>query len=224
MEYLLVSATGREIRPLLDAFSLDGLRDGDTASVNAYGHRLTVLVTGVGMMQAAFHTGVLLSGQSFDHAIQAGIAGAFDRELALGEVVEVVSQQYGDLGFFADGHITDVFDMGLMDADRAPWWRGKLLNPGKDNRRHATLSKVSGLSVNSVTSQQDVVMELQARYGAQVESMEGIGFQYACLSRGQEYAEIRAISNYVEPRDRGKWQVETAVAALNAYLLDWMRG
>lgn len=223
MEYLLVSATAREIRPLLDAFSLGDLQDGDSVTANAYGHGLTVLVTGVGMMQAAFHTGVQLAARSFDHAVQAGIAGAFDRELALVDVVEVVSQQYGDLGFVTQGRVTDVFDMGLMDADRTPWWRGKLLNPGKDNRRHASLPKVSGLSVNSISSQEAVISELQVKYGAQVESMEGIGFQYACLSRGQEYAEIRAVSNYVEPRDRSKWRVEAAVAALNGYLLDWLR-
>ena len=45
--------------------------------------------------------------------------------------------------------------------------------------------------------------------------MEGAAFFYACLSAGLEPVQLRAISNYVEPRNREAWRMREAITALN---------
>jgi len=46
--------------------------------------------------------------------------------------------------------------------------------------------------------------------------MEGIGVCLAADRAGTPFAELRAISNPVGPRDRESWQVSDALAALGA--------
>ena len=44
--------------------------------------------------------------------------------------------------------------------------------------------------------------------------MEGFGVATACALAGVPFAEVRAISNAVGPRDRGAWRIGEALAAL----------
>jgi futalosine hydrolase len=44
--------------------------------------------------------------------------------------------------------------------------------------------------------------------------MEGAAFMYSCLIRHLPCAEVRAVSNVVERRNRGAWKVQEAIAAL----------
>jgi len=49
--------------------------------------------------------------------------------------------------------------------------------------------------------------------------MEGAAFHYACLKEKVPYAEIRSISNYVEKRDRSKWNIPLAIKNLNDFFI-----
>jgi futalosine hydrolase len=47
-----------------------------------------------------------------------------------------------------------------------------------------------------------------------VESMEGAAFMYASLIAGVPFAQVRAVSNMVERRNRGAWKIDAAITAL----------
>jgi futalosine hydrolase len=49
--------------------------------------------------------------------------------------------------------------------------------------------------------------------------MEGAAVFYACEQEGMPCAQIRAISNYVERRNKASWQVDLALKNLN----DWLQ-
>ena len=49
--------------------------------------------------------------------------------------------------------------------------------------------------------------------------MEGAAFMYTCAVNGVPYAQVRAVSNVVERRNRAAWQIGPAVAALSASAL-----
>ena len=53
------------------------------------------------------------------------------------------------------------------------------------------------------------------RANPQVESMEGAAFAYACALSGVSYAQVRAVSNVVERRNRAAWRMDLAVQRLN---------
>ena len=43
---------------------------------------------------------------------------------------------------------------------------------------------------------------------------------YACLVQGVPFAQVRAVSNVVERRNRGAWKLKEAIDNLNAIALD----
>ncbi len=133
----------------------------------------------------------------------------------------MVSERYADLGAEdRDGHFLDLYELGLDDPDRFPFTGGKLLNP-RPLGLEGTLP-VSGLTANTASGQAERIGALAGRCPVQVESMEGAAVFDCCLRMGWAFAQLRGISNYVEPRDRAQWQIGLAVSRLNAVVERWI--
>jgi futalosine hydrolase len=85
MKILLVAATSAEIAPLIAQHGLGSHTD----SFMLGKYQVKVLITGVGMVSTAFALGQELAKNSYDLAINAGIAGSFDRSIPLGKVLHI---------------------------------------------------------------------------------------------------------------------------------------
>lgn len=226
MEILLIAATPFEIQPLVSSLPKAKLlnQGAENPLTQRYelpdGNHVVVFVTGVGPMSTAWHLGWYLAGHRPDWMIQAGIAGAFDRTLQLGDVVQVVTERFGDLGVEeADGSFTDLFQMGLLEKDVPPFSQGLLKDPAAG--RFNFLPQVNGLTVQKVHGTAASIAAIQKKYpDVQVESMEGAAFFYAALQTGIPFLQIRSISNYVEPRNREAWNIPLAIEHLNRVLLE----
>jgi futalosine hydrolase len=77
-----------------------------------------------------------------------------------------------------------------------------------------SLRAVEGITVNTVHGNQSSIACVTSRFSPQVESMEGAAFMYACLVHGIPFAQIRAVSNIVETRNRDSWKLREAIDAL----------
>ncbi|MEM9886755.1 MAG: futalosine hydrolase [Bacteroidota bacterium] len=217
MRILIVSATPFEIVPLRDYLEHEFEQKEENIYVRA-DLEVQILVTGVGQMLTAFAMGSILSQKEFDLLINAGVAGAFDRRLQLGAVVQVASEQFGDLGAEEkDGRFLSIHDLKLIDDNEVPFQDGKLLNTSSTD--FDFLPKASGLTVNKVHGNTASIEQIQEKYNAQIESMEGIAFFYAALMSETPFLEIRAISNYVEARNRESWALGLAIDRLNEVLV-----
>lgn len=179
--------------------------------------KIEIHISGVGMMATGFALGKAFALQRYDMAVQAGIAGSFDENIALGTVLAVASERYADLGAEDKDAYIDIFDLGFLDKNTLPFAEGKLWNKTPVLVGH-TLPLVSSLSVNTVSGQQTTIDARKARYAAQIESMEGLAFHYACLQNNIPFVQVRCISNYVTPRNRADWKIGLAIANLNNYL------
>lgn len=202
MHLLVVAATEGELASL------------DTGPAAGRG-RVDVLITGVGMVATAAQVSRALARTPFDLAINIGMCGAFDRMLPLGSVVHVTSDRISELGA-EDGLVFVPADtMGLVSPDEAPFTGGCLVNmaPPVSGVIEA-LPRVSGITVNTVHGADASIVAVVDRYRPQVESMEGAAFMYACLVAGVSFAQIRAVSNYVERRNRAAWRLPEAIASL----------
>lgn len=221
MKLLLVSATPFEVAPLRQWLKENYWQHHDS-HFQKDNLDVKLLVTGVGMAQTAFALGKMFATHRFDLAVNAGVAGAFDRSLHLGEVVNVISERFADLGVEeADGRFTDVHEMGLIGADQPPFQNGQLLHPASS--QFDFLPTRNGLTVNKVSGTQTSIDALHRKYNAEVESMEGAAFFLACLSSKVNFLEIRSISNYVEPRNRDNWDLPKAIKNLNEVLIDLVK-
>ncbi len=222
MKYLIVSATALEIKPFLDYLKVDNIGEGELTTFHNNKLELSVFITGVGMMATAFHLGWVLSQGKFDGVINLGIAGAFDRNLVLGELVFVNRQQYGDLGATSFNNFEDVFDLNLAKKDFPPFKSGKIYNNHSKIIKDMSIKKVRAVSVNDVSGSLKQIKRIQDKYNPQIEVMEGIAVHYACKQFGVDYEEIRTISNYVEVRDQSKWKIQLAIENLNNFIINWM--
>ncbi len=220
MNLLIVSATPYEITPLVTWLN-EHLETKGSNFFTKGKLKVKVLITGVGMMHTAFALGRYLSSSRPDLAINAGVAGAFDKRLKLGEVVNVITETFGDLGVEeANGDFTSVHQLGLIDGDKGAFQNSRLKNPGLDD--YSFLPRVHGLSVNKVHGHSPSIQKIKELYNVEVESMEGAAFFYACLMDGIPFLEVRAISNYVESRNREQWKLSLAIDNLCRVLIQMM--
>ena len=52
--------------------------------------------------------------------------------------------------------------------------------------------------------------------------MEGAAFFAGC-NKADQFMQIRAVSNYVEKRDKSKWNMPLAIKNLNDYLIEFIQ-
>ena len=182
------------------------------------GYSLDVLITGVGIANTSFELGRRLSGNLYDIAVNAGIAGSFSNSIKLGEVVEVVTEQYGDFGVEeADGSFTDIFSLKLINENEPPFLKTKLIN--KQPSGISDLKSVRGLTVQKVHGYEKSINSIKKKYPVDIETMEGAAFFQACLTMKIPFVQWRSISNYVTSRDKDAWLMKEAVQNLNRHLI-----
>lgn len=212
MKILLVSATKAEIAPFLSESSLD---TGESVFSSHFykDHKLSILVTGVGIAHTAYYLGKYLN-NTYDLAINAGICGSFDHHLKLGEVVQVNEDYFADLGAEDDERFISVSELGLPAA-----YYVKNENPHLAGEP----KQVRGVTVNTTHGKEDSIRKFCSRIKAEVESMEGAAFLWACNEQKVKAIQLRAISNYVEKRDRSKWQTGLAIQNLASALSNLMK-
>lgn len=217
MNILVVSATTFEIAPLLQY--LDAKAEKLSFFEYRYkGNVIYPLVTGVGALNTSFALARYNKMEETDVAINVGLAGSYHDAISLGTVVEVTSDRFADLGVEEnDGSFTDVFELGLTNGDQYPFQDG-WIKSDKSKFETNTL-KVKSLTVNKVHGAKESIDKIKSKYMADIESMEGAGFMYACRIMDVPAHQYRAISNYVEPRNRANWQIEKAIDNLNDHLI-----
>jgi futalosine hydrolase len=156
-----------------------------------------------------------LARSSYDLAVNLGVCGSFDRALAPGAVVHVVSDRIAELGAEDGDRFLTVHDLGLLDVDEFPFAAGRLVNAAPPaNAALERLPRVDAITVNTVHGADASIAAVVERLAPQVESMEGAAFMYACLVQGLPFAQVRAVSNVVERRNREAWRLREAVTAL----------
>jgi len=209
MRILIVAATGREIMPLLSTLHRTSDRGPRTTRYTHAGHEVVVLTTDVGMVATAAWCSSVMTREPFDLALNFGVCGSFDRALAPGCIVHVVADRLAELGA-EDGEAFLALDDLELPGDR------EFINanpPAIAPLRR--LPAVSGITVNTVHGSERSIAAVTARCAPQVESMEGAAFMFACLMHGVPFAQVRAVSNAVERRNRAAWKMMEAIANLN---------
>ena len=210
MRILVVSATSLEVESLK---SEAGSKSQESRVKN---QEIDFLVTGVGMVATAFALGKHLTTHQYDLAINLGIAGSFDRNIATGEVVEIIEDQLSELGAEDDEAFLPIEALGFGESIFKTDVR---LSSYTDQQ----LKQVSAVTVNTVHGHEPSIKKLSGRIQPQLESMEGAAFFYACTQAGVPCLQIRAVSNYVEKRNRDAWQIGLAIKNLNSFAAELLK-
>ena len=220
MRILIVAATAPEIGKLIadlrfsvyDCDRAAHITDVWKTTLNQL--EISTLITGAGMVPTAFALGQHLAINQYDLAINLGIAGSFDRDIALGEVVEITEDTFAELGAEDDENFITIDELGFGKSGFSSTYP----LPAKFN-----LKKTAAITVNTVHGNEASIKKLSNRVNAQIESMEGAAFFYACAAAGVPCMQIRAVSNYVEKRNRDTWQIGLAIKNLNKFAVDFLK-
>jgi futalosine hydrolase len=214
---LVVTATAAEVGPFVAGLRHTSNRGPRvTGYAGAGGHEVDVLVSGVGMVATASWVSRLLTSERYDVALNFGVCGSFDRTLGPGTVVHVVSDCLAELGAEDGDAFLTIQQLRLLDESEPPFTGGRLVNQSPPvNATLGGLRTVNGITVNTVHGHERSIASITERFAPDVESMEGAAFMYACLTRELPFAQVRAVSNIVERRNRSAWKLPEAIARLS---------
>jgi len=175
---------------------------------------LPVAAVGVGPAAAAAETARLLAraeaaGRPYRGVVCMGLGGGFAGRAPVGATAIATRAVAADLGAESPDGFLPIDDLGFgsaiagADPDLLAALRGALPD--------AAVGTI--LTVTTVTGTADTTARLAARFpDAVAEGMEGFGV--ATAAAGLPFAEVRAVSNVIGPRDRASWRIPEALDAL----------
>lgn len=215
MKIVVVAAASLELEPLSQKYKLD-IKNG----INKITEQIDVLITGMGMMNTAAHLTHYCCVCKPDFIIDAGICGAFNRTLKIGEVMLVKSETYGDFGVEAGEEFKDFFDLGFIHTPQDMQQYGLQRPFGFSNfTNFLNLKYVDSITVNKVHGNETSIAKMIGKYPADIENMEGLAVFYVSNMLKINCLELRSVSNYVEKRNRENWNIPLAVNQLNEKLI-----
>jgi futalosine hydrolase len=212
MKVLIVSATWLEVKLLADELEFIEESAHLIKKYRLHDLQIDILVTGIGSAFTAFHLTNTLHSNKYQFVINVGIAGSLSNELKIGDVVSIVTDEFADLGIEKEEEFLTLFETGFMDANEFPFEQGTVKATGLNGIME--LKKVRGITINKSHGRATSIAEIKTKFTAQVESMEGAVVLYVCNWFGIPCAQIRSISNFVEPRDSAKWNIPLALEKL----------
>lgn len=217
MKILIVSATLMEVKLLSDEFILMAEKSHLLKSYLFGDIEIEILISGIGVTFTAFHLTETLKENSYDLVLNVGIAGSLTRELKVGEIVNVVSEEFADLGVEKNNEFLTLFESGFMDSNEFPFNQGIIRV--SSNSEFNGYRKVRGITSSRSHGRKSSIDELNQKFSAHVETMEGAAVFYVCNWLGVPCYQIRAISNFVEPNDNSGWNIPIALENLKESIL-----
>ena len=175
-----------------------------------------IIVTGVGgaamswALQKRFSAGALPP-----MVIGAGIAGSYVPSLIPGDVVLTRSDCFADMGVDDNGDFRSLFRENLADPDSPPFIGGRIFcSEELSGILSGRFRAVTGATVNMASGSQAVIDRIRKAWDPDIETMEGAWLAYACAVSNVPWISVRAVSNMVEPRNPGNWDIPLALRRL----------
>ena len=221
MKILIVAASSTEIKEVRDHLTLVNKLSPNLSSYQYGNLNIDLLITGYGSVFTAFHLTKSLHSQSYDLAINAGVAGSFDYFLEQGFVVNVIQDQFADLGFEDKEGFYTLGEKEMINEDSFPFTGEIMRSLGNfEIEEIESMIPVKAITVNTIHGSQEKIQRLKSKYHAEIESMEGAAFFYVCLMEKVPFLQIRSISNFVEIPKVENWYLPLALKNLTKSMMD----
>jgi futalosine hydrolase len=211
MQILIVVATNLEIKPFAEI-------------MHKYPD-VKVLTTGIGMVATAFALGKELTVNNYDLVINAGIAGSYNRNINIGEVVNVITDRIVEMGADDGENFIPFNKLDIERLSQSTNDDGFLVNNSIiENQVINNLKKVNGITVNTIQGNENKIKKMVDTFDPDIETMEGAAVFYSCHSMDIPFFQIRAVSNYIEKRNTANWNIKKAIENLNYTLINIIDG
>ncbi|MDZ7640827.1 MAG: futalosine hydrolase [Desulfurivibrio sp.] len=222
---LLVSATAMELAPLRRALTVAGVAEavdllvcgvGPTAAAATLAAYLAQATSPGGNAGGKPYSGVVLSGIGGlypSHAASPPVVGGdYDHPPDLLSLCLAEREILGDFGLAAP-HGAEPFGHPELDVEREFELASPLLSRAAEILRALGIPYYGGsfVTVNAASTTSRRGRALADHYQALCENMEGGAVALVCRRWQLPLLELRCISNLVEDRDLGRWQLAAAL-------------
>lgn len=221
MKILIVAATWMEVKMLVDELEKVNEKSHLFKEYKLDEMPIDILVSGLGTTFTSFHLTNALCEKKYDLVLNIGIAGSLSCDIRIGEVVNVVSEEFADLGIEERDEFLTLFESGFIGVNDFPFENGSLKASHKI--LFHKLKKVRGITSNKNFGRAQSIAEIREKFTAHVESMEGAAVFYVCNWLGVSCCQVRSVSHYVEPRDSSKWDIPLALENLKEEVLSLLK-
>ncbi len=194
--------------------------------------RVVVCAGGVGKINAAAATAVMIERWQPRLVINTGSAGAYPGSgLSIGDLVVATEEVLADDGVVVGEGWRDLRYMNLpiVKGRGVSCYNVLPLSPQASEKalqladNYAVSIKCGrSATVSTCSGTRQYADELSKRWNALIENMEGAAVAQVCLRSGVECLEIRGISNMVEERDLKAWDIPGAVEAAQLFVLKYI--
>ncbi len=214
MKILIVSATKLEVESLLN--QMEATRHFGSNLMSCMYKKLEIdfLITGVGMVATSYYVGKVLN-DTYDVAFNLGICGSFNSNLEIGTVVNIYEDRFSELGAEDGEEFLSLEELKLEGISKIA-----NIKFGSLNQVIEMLPKVTGITVNTTHGNEKSIEKVFKKFHPYVESMEGAAFMFVCESEQIPYVQMRAVSNFVERRNKNNWKIPLAIENLNNKMME----
>jgi futalosine hydrolase len=229
-DVLLLCATAGEASGVLDELRdrVDERHASKTTHVGAVdGEACRLAVTGIAATNTAQSLTREIERSRPRLVFQFGIGGAYPQGgLLVGNLAAASEEHYGDVGVEAPDGWLGMADVGFPLLDGDPPIHNRV---PMDESLAARAARAVGASVgpfvtvNRCSGIGALGNVLYERTLGICESMEGAAAAHVCAQYDVPFLQVRAASNMVEDRDRSRWRIGEAVAAVTAAALTILR-
>lgn len=221
MKILLVASSNSEVKLLRDNLTFVSKIYNNMHSYRLGNIDIDILVTGHGSVFMTYHLTRALNEFSYDLAINLGVAGSFDYFLELGFVVNVIQDQFADLGIEEKDSFFTLGEKELLNEDKFPFTGEILRSLGSfEIDVVESLIPVKAITVNTLHGRQENIEKVKSRFKCEIETLVGAAFFYTCLMEKIPFLQIRSISYFIEIRKVDNWHHPLALGNLTATILE----
>jgi futalosine hydrolase len=221
LKILIVASSNKESEQLADKMEFIQPINPNYNSYRYGTLSVDILVTGVGSIFTTYYLTKALDANKYELLINIGITGSFDYFLEQGFVVNVVQDQFADLGFEENNNFYTLGEKELMNENEYPFAGEILKNMGNyDIDEVDSLIPVKAITVNTMIGDQTSIDKLKAKFNPEIITTEGAAFFYVCLQEKIPFLQIRSVSNFVEIRRVENWNIPLAIKNLTDSIIE----
>lgn len=184
---------------------------------------------GVGKVNAAHSTTIILEKEKIDILIHFGIAGAYSTA-SVGDIAVAKSENYGEEGVMTCEGWRSMEFTGFPLLKKGEFFNTfrtdrKLCQLAVITSKNCGLNTFSGhfITVSQCSGTRKSGEIIRKRFNGLCENMEGAAVAHICAIYGIPMIEVRGISNMVEDRDMKKWNIPLAVSNCNKVVSELVR-
>lgn len=197
-----------------------------------YDKIVKAVVSGVGQVNTAQALASLIELGPTELVVMGGCAGAYQGiGINVGDVCVATQEIYADLGVITPFGWKDMEDIGLQLLESggnsffssfpvSQDYRANIESAARESsfvsakgvKRSPKVHFGKFLTVSTISGAAERGNALYARYQGICENMEGAAAAQVSLIYGVPFIEVRGVSNMVEDRDKGKWDIPAAAA------------